>query len=69
MRIHEQNLVLKSHLRELEDEINSFLIHLDSDKFRGVQSDGERKDWIATGDVKNRLQEFRRIVIAGLSSK
>jgi hypothetical protein len=56
----------QENLRDLEREINYFLIHLHSDKFRGTDN-GERKDWIATGDVILRMQEMRKIVLAGLS--
>jgi len=31
--------------------IQDFRVHLDSDKVRGSESDGSRKDWIAVADV------------------
>lgn len=40
-------------------EIQEFLEFLHSEKFTGVDSNGERKDWIATGDVVRWLQALR----------
>jgi len=40
-------------------EITDFIHFLYSEKFRGVESDGSRKDWIATGDVLHQLQNLR----------
>ncbi len=34
-----------------DEAIQEFRVHLDSDKFRGIESDGSRKDWIAVADV------------------
>jgi hypothetical protein len=34
-----------------DDAIQAFRVHLDSEKFRGVESDGSRKDWVAVADV------------------
>jgi hypothetical protein len=34
-----------------DEAIQAFRVHLDSDKFRGIESDGSRKDWIAVADV------------------
>lgn len=40
--------------------INDFLAYLQtSPKFQGTESDGSRKDWIATADVINTLREIR----------
>ena len=39
-----------------EDEIYSFMFHLRSDKFTGLDLDGSRKDWISIKDVETRLQ-------------
>lgn len=41
-------------------EIDLFFRHLHSDKFAGFDSQGERKDWIATADVIARLMEMRK---------
>lgn len=35
--------------------------HLQSDKFKGQDVDGARKDWIATADVLRWVEEIRRI--------
>jgi hypothetical protein len=42
-------------IREFEARISHFREHLELDKFKGVDDDGDRKDWIATGDVGNFL--------------
>jgi hypothetical protein len=35
-----------------DEVIQAFRVHLDSDKFRGLERDGSRKDWIAVADVR-----------------
>ena len=47
--------------RALEWMMN-FAEHLDLDKFKGVDEDGERKDWIATADVIQRLIQLSDIL-------
>lgn len=42
-------------LERLADWRTDCRIHLELDKFKGVDSDGERKDWIAVEDVKRML--------------
>ena len=34
-----------------DEAIQAFRVHLDGDKFRGVEAGGARKDWIAVADV------------------
>lgn len=51
-------------------DIDLFIAHLHSPKFAGVDSQGERLDWIATADVLNRLIEMRSNLVvdkAGVS--
>jgi len=43
-------------------EQRAFLL---SDKFVGVDADGERKDWIATGDVDAMLQKLHSTALVG----
>lgn len=38
-----------------KEAIQEFRAHLLSPKFQGVDTDGDRKDWIATADVLARL--------------
>ena len=45
-------------IKAMCDAINDFRALLHSDKFAGYDSDGDRKDWIATGDVLNWLREI-----------
>lgn len=44
------------------EAIQEFRVHLAGDKFVGTDTDGSRKDWIATGDVHAWLA---RIIAAG----
>lgn len=49
---------LAGHVAAVESfkaSINHLRNFLHSDKFTGVESDGERKDWICTGDVLSML--------------
>jgi hypothetical protein len=50
------NLDQLDKLAAMQNEIAEFRIFLHSAKFTGVDSDGGRKDWIATGDVLRRLE-------------
>lgn len=57
---------LQAKVADLEQEraiaqadVDTFLAYLHSDKFKGSQIDGERKDWISTGDVINWLRSHR----------
>jgi hypothetical protein len=38
-----------------DQAIQAFSVHLHSDKFKGFEPDGSRKDWIAVSDVLNWL--------------
>jgi iron uptake system EfeUOB component EfeO/EfeM len=42
---------------KLENGIQEIINHLHSAKFTGVESDGSRKDWVATSDMIIRLRE------------
>lgn len=63
LKLQEENREQKAKLEKVGEEINQFIIHLNSAKFTGTESDGARKDWISTADVINWLREVR----AGLS--
>ena len=39
--------------------IDGIVAHLNSSKFKG-EEDGERKDWIATGDILKMVNDFKR---------
>lgn len=43
-------------------ELDNFNSHLHSEKFCGVDSTGERKDWIATEDVILRIREIKNLI-------
>ena len=58
--LQDENERLRKNSLKIQAEINEFIKFLHSPKFMGVETDGSRKDWIATGDVINRLQEIRR---------
>jgi hypothetical protein len=44
----------------LETGLRDLRAHLDSDKFRGQDIEGHRNDWIATGDLDNRILAILR---------
>ena len=54
-QLQAENAELRQALDAARDEIAAFRAHLHSAKFAGVESDGSRKDWIATADVFARL--------------
>lgn len=58
-KLQTENRALKGTIEKTNQEITDFLTHLRGEKFTGQQSDGSRKDWIATADVVTRLQELR----------
>ena len=39
--------------------IDGIVAHLNGSKFKG-EEDGERKDWIATGDILKMVNDFKR---------
>jgi hypothetical protein len=53
------NAELEAKLTKANAELGDLLIKLHSAKFTGVDSDGSRKDWIATGDVIAWAREVR----------
>lgn len=67
-QLEQDNAALRAALKRVDGEICSFLFFLNnSPKFSGTEIvDGKqmRKDWISTGDVVNRLIDFRNAAIA-----
>jgi hypothetical protein len=57
-----ENADLRGKLNEIEEWRAAFVRHLHSEKFRGTEG-GERKDWIATGDVLAQLQNLWRLLL------
>ena len=53
-----ENNALKEQLSNVEAMVNEFRVLICSPKFCGVDTDGARKDWIATADVNQRLNEL-----------
>jgi len=49
---------LKSQLAAKNEKLHNFVCFLHADKFVGVDSRGERKDWIAVGDVLNIVRDI-----------
>jgi hypothetical protein len=44
-------------------ELNHFQTFLQTaEKFKGVESNGERKDWISTVDVIKTIQEIKNLI-------
>lgn len=42
---------LEARIKRTDESLEALLMMLNGPKFTGVESDGGRKDWIATGDV------------------
>jgi hypothetical protein len=57
-----ENKQLKEIIANAQNELGAFCLFLNSNKFTGVESDGGRKDWIATGDTIKAIQEIQRIL-------
>lgn len=56
------NAELQSRLDSALSEIAEFKSHLALPKFQGTDSDGSRKDWIATQDVLRRVANINNIL-------
>jgi hypothetical protein len=41
----------KAEVTAKNEVLQAFRVHLDGEKFHGVDADGSRKDWIAVADV------------------
>lgn len=50
---------LEARADNTRDAIQDFRIYLNSPKFTGLDTDGTRKDWIATSDVYYLLDGIR----------
>ena len=48
-------------LIDKEAKLMDFRAHLLSQKFSGIDTDGDRKDWIATADVLRWIEDIRAI--------
>lgn len=57
-QLQTENRELRNGLQNLNQEIMDFFCFLCGPKFTGLEN-GERKDWIATTDVKHFLIELR----------
>jgi hypothetical protein len=57
-RLQQENADKQNVIRAARIEIEEFRLHLLSAKFQGLDVDGTRKDWIATGDVLRRLESI-----------
>lgn len=61
MKIHEQNKAMKEALAKIEEGIRQLRLYLStSPKFQGTDN-GERKDWISTGEAINLLASVNDI--------
>jgi hypothetical protein len=58
-RIQAERTELETKIAKTDDSISDVIAFLHSAKFTGVESDGGRKDWIATGDMITILQNLR----------
>lgn len=55
------NRELTNQHADMVERIEYFRQHLLTPKFTGLDSDGSRKDWIATGDVLRFLEDIKRV--------
>lgn len=51
VRLQADVATARAELAAKTEAIQAFRIHLASEKFCGVETDGSRKDWIAAADV------------------
>ena len=58
LSLKKENASLQSMIETAKLEIQNFREFLNGPKFTGYESDGGRKDWIATEDVILRLREI-----------
>jgi hypothetical protein len=58
-KLQTENKELKAKLDLANETLAQFHAFLHSDKFIGTETDGSRKDWIATGDVISWIREVR----------
>lgn len=62
-KLEEENKNLAVKLAKIMLELQDFTAFLQTaEKFKGTESNGARKDWIATTDVINRLQEIKNLI-------
>ena len=54
-RLRADNAELRAQLEAYADGFTLLRAHLDSDKLKGVDLDGDRKDWISVDDVRRWL--------------
>jgi len=59
--LQEENKQLKEIIARAQVEINQFNMFLVSPKFIGLEN-GERKDWISTGDTMRATREIQFIL-------
>lgn len=56
---------LEGRSTQAQHLIQQFRQHLDIAKFKGVDQNGERKDWIATADVEAWLRNITAVLTTG----
>jgi hypothetical protein len=55
-RLQNQLDAARAELRAKGEILRAFQVHLMSEKFQGYETDGQRKDWIATADARAWIQ-------------
>jgi hypothetical protein len=55
-RLQNEVLDLNDQLLRKNERVREFMRHINSQKFAKEQANGERGDWIATGDVQKWLR-------------
>ena len=57
-RLERENAEKAVEITRLVQELRDFDTHCNTAKFKGVEEDGSRRDWIATGDVHSRIERI-----------
>lgn len=60
-RLKQENQEKDAKIEAMKTALNDFAAFLTSPKFQ-TQEGGERKDWIATGDVQRWISEARNLL-------
>ena len=58
-QLQQDNRIYANQINQADHAINNFRVFLNSDKFKGVDLDGSRKDWISVDDVRRELELIR----------
>ena len=64
-RLQGENTEAKRRLQVIQDTCQEYRVFLQTDKFVGVDTNGDRKDWMSAKDVDAILQMIHSQAIVG----